>query len=97
MATPLAERHCVVCKPGTPTLPKAGAEALLKDLHSDEQVLAAYTTDFTVVTSPDQLAQCDAVVVVSWGVDLALRDEAARQFPKLRTLDAYYPAVVLER
>ena len=32
MATPLAERHCVVCKPGTPTLPQADAEALLKDL-----------------------------------------------------------------
>jgi len=73
----------------------AGGRACV--IHSDEQVLAAYTTDFTVVTSSDQLAQCDAVVVVSWGVDLALRDEAARQFPKLRTLDAYYPAVVLER
>ena len=66
-------------------------------IHSDEQVLAAYTTDFTVVTNAGQLAGCDAVVVVSWGVDLALRDEAARQFPRLRTLDAYYPAVVLER
>jgi uncharacterized membrane protein len=66
-------------------------------IHSDEQVLAAYTTDFRVVTSPDQLVDCDAVVVVSWAVDLALRDEAARQFPRLRTLDAYYPAVVLER
>jgi hypothetical protein len=66
-------------------------------IHSDEQVLAAYTTDFRVVTSPDQLADCDAVVVVSWAVDLALRDEAARQFPRLKTLDAYYPAVVLER
>jgi hypothetical protein len=66
-------------------------------IHSDEQVLAAYTTEFTVVTNADQLVGCDAVVVVSWGVDLALRDEAARQFPNLRTLDAYYPAVVLER
>jgi len=66
-------------------------------IHSDEQVLAAYTSDFNVVTSSDQLADCDAVVVVSWAVDLALRDEAARQFPRLRTLDAYYPAVVLER
>jgi MFS family permease len=66
-------------------------------IHSDEQVLAAYTTEFTVVTNADQLAGCDAVVVVSWGVDLPLRDEAARQFPNLRTLDAYYPAVVLER
>ena len=66
-------------------------------IHSDEQVLAAYTTDFTVVTRADQLPGCDAVVVVSWGVDLGLRDEAARQFPRLRTLEAYYPAVVLER
>ena len=66
-------------------------------IHSDEQVLAAYTTQFTVVTRPEQLAGCDAVVVVSWGVDLGLRDEAAREFPKLTTLDAYYPAVVLVR
>ena len=66
-------------------------------IHSDEQVLSAYTTDFKVVTAADQLASCDAVVVVSWGVDLALRDEAAREFPRLRTLEAYYPAVVLER
>ena len=66
-------------------------------IHSDEQILAAYTTEFTVVTRPDQLAGCDAVVVVSWGVDLGLRDEAAREFPKLTTLDAYYPAVVLVR
>jgi hypothetical protein len=66
-------------------------------IHSDEQILAAYTTDFAVVTSPDQLGGCDAIVVVSWGVDLALRDEAARRFPRLRTLEAYYPAVVLER
>ena len=73
----------------------SGAHACV--IHSDEQVLAAYTSDFNVVTSSDQLADCDAVVVVSWAVDLALRDEAARQFPRLRTLDAYYPAVVLER
>jgi hypothetical protein len=66
-------------------------------IHSDEQILAAYTTDFAVVTRADQLGGCDAVVVVSWGVDLALRDEAARRFPRLRTLEAYYPAVVLER
>jgi hypothetical protein len=50
-----------------------------------------------VVSSPDQLAACDAVVVVSWNVDLALREEAAREFPRLRTLEAFYPAVVLER
>ena len=66
-------------------------------LHIDEQVLAAYTSDFKVVSSPDQLAGCDAVVVVSWNVDIALRDEAAREFPRLTTLPAYYPAVVLER
>jgi hypothetical protein len=66
-------------------------------IHSDEQVLAAYTTDFAVVRRADQLGGCDAVVVVSWGVDLAVRDEAARRFPRLRTLEAYYPAVVLER
>jgi len=66
-------------------------------VHSDEQVLSAYTSAFKVVTSADQLAGCDAVVVVSWGVDLALRDEAARQFPGLTTLPAYYPAVVLRR
>ena len=66
-------------------------------IHSDEQVLAAYTRDFEVVTSPDQLANCDAVVVVSWGVDLQLRDLAAQEFPRARALKAYYPAVVLER
>lgn len=66
-------------------------------IHSDEQVLSAYTSDFSVVTRADQLTSCDAVVVVSWGVDLGLRDEAAREFPRLTTLPAYYPAVVLER
>ena len=64
-------------------------------VHSDEQVLSAYTSDFKVVTAADQLGACDAVVVVSWAVDLAIRDEAARQFPSLTTLPAYYPAVVL--
>jgi hypothetical protein len=66
-------------------------------IHSDEQVLAAYTTDFTVVSRQGQLANCEAVVVVSWNVDLGLRDVAALQFPHLTTLKAYYPAVVLER
>lgn len=66
-------------------------------IHSDEQILAGYTTEFTVVTRADQLSQCDAVVVVSWGVDLGLRDQAAQEFPRVTTLDAYYPAVVLER
>ena len=66
-------------------------------IHSDEQVLSAYTSRFAVVTRPDELADCDAVVVVSWGVDLALRDQAAQEFPRLTTLPAYYPTVVLER
>jgi hypothetical protein len=66
-------------------------------VHSDEQILSAYTSDFAVVTSADQLGGCDAVVVVSWGVDLNLRDEAARELPNLTTLPAYYPAVVLRR
>ena len=66
-------------------------------IHSDEQVLSAYTSHFSVVTRPDQLAACDAVVVVSWGVDLGLRDQAAQEFRRLTTLQAYYPAVVLER
>ena len=29
MSSPLAERHCVVCKPGTPTLPPAEIDQLL--------------------------------------------------------------------
>lgn len=66
-------------------------------IHADEQVLAAYTTNFRVVSSPDQLSECDAVVVVSWNVDLALRDAAAQQFPRRTILPAYYPAIVLER
>jgi hypothetical protein len=37
------------------------------------------------------------VVVVSWNVDLGLRDLAAQQFPRRTALPAYYPAVVLER
>ena len=73
----------------------AGGRACV--IHSDEQVLAAYTTEFTVVSSAEQLAQCDAVVVVSWNVDLALRDLAAQQFPRRTILQAYYPTVVLER
>lgn len=32
MATPLAERHCVVCKPGTPTLPRAEIDSLLPQI-----------------------------------------------------------------
>ena len=66
-------------------------------IHSDEQVLAAYTKDFSVVSTPEQLASCGAVVVVSWNVDLAIRDLAAQEFPRATALQAYYPAVVLER
>jgi hypothetical protein len=66
-------------------------------IHIDEQVLAAYTTDYAIVSRPDQLAACDAVIVVSWNVDLALRDLAAQEFPRATTLRASYPTVVLER
>jgi hypothetical protein len=66
-------------------------------IRADEQVLAAYTTEFTVVSEAQQLGGCDLVVVVSWNVDLTLRDLAAQQFPRATILPAYYPAVVLER
>lgn len=66
-------------------------------IHSDEQVLAGYTTDFTVVSTPEQLGSCDMVVVVSWNVDLPLRDLAAQEFPRGTVLPANYPGVVLER
>jgi hypothetical protein len=66
-------------------------------IHIDEQLLAAYTKDFSVVSTPDELASCSAVVVVSWNVDLALRDLAAEEFPRATALQAYYPGVVLER
>ena len=32
MATPLAERHCVACKPGTPTLPRSEIDRLLEQV-----------------------------------------------------------------
>jgi hypothetical protein len=73
----------------------AGGQACV--IHIDEQVLAAYTKDFAVVSTPEQLASCSAVVVVSWNVDLELRDLAAEQFPRATALQAYYPGVVLER
>ncbi len=66
-------------------------------IHADEQVLGAYTTEFKVVSSPEDLNGCDAVVVVSWNVDLALRDLAAEQFPRRTILPAYYNGVLLER
>lgn len=34
MATPLAERHCVACKPGTPALTRDATSGLLGDLPS---------------------------------------------------------------
>jgi hypothetical protein len=73
----------------------AGGQACV--IHIDEQVLAAYTKDFSVVSTPEQLAGCTAVVVVSWNVDLALRDRAAAEFPRATALQAYYPGVLLER
>jgi 4-amino-4-deoxy-L-arabinose transferase-like glycosyltransferase len=66
-------------------------------IHADEQVLAAYTTKFKVVERADQLDGCSEVVVVSWNVDLTLRDLAAQAFPRRTLLPAYYPAVVLGR
>jgi len=32
MATPLAQRHCVVCKPGTPPLPRSEIDRLLREV-----------------------------------------------------------------
>jgi 4a-hydroxytetrahydrobiopterin dehydratase len=32
MATPLAERHCVACKPGTPPLPRPQVDLLLRQV-----------------------------------------------------------------
>jgi len=66
-------------------------------IHSDESVLAAYTTAFIVVTTADQLNGCSEVVIVSWNVDPTLRDLAAQEFPRLTVLPAYYHAVVLGR
>jgi hypothetical protein len=60
-------------------------------------VLAAYTRDFTVISTADELSRCTAVVVVSWNVDLTLRELAAQQFPRATALQADYPGVVLER
>jgi hypothetical protein len=75
---------------------EAGRRACL--LHWDEQVMGAYSTGFYTVTSPDQLQACDLVVVVTWAVDIPLRDLAAKEFPRATKIDAYdYPAVVLER
>jgi uncharacterized membrane protein len=67
-------------------------------LHSDEQVLGAYAAGgFTVVSTPDQLSGCSEVLVVSWGIEIPLRDEAAREFTRATSYPAMYPAVLLER
>lgn len=41
MAAPLAERHCTVCRPGTPTLPAGQAGEYLKQLSPDWEVIEA--------------------------------------------------------
>ena len=41
MAVPLAERHCTVCGPGTPTLPPDQADALLRQLSPDWRLVEA--------------------------------------------------------
>jgi hypothetical protein len=66
-------------------------------IHSDESIMAAYTTAFTVVTTADQLDRCSEVVIVSWNVDPTLRDLAAHEFPRATVLPASYHAVVLGR
>jgi uncharacterized membrane protein len=66
-------------------------------IHSDESILAAYTTAFLVVTTADELNRCSEVVIVSWNVDPTLRDLAKQEFPRPTLLPAYYPTVVLGR
>ncbi|HET7467503.1 MAG TPA: hypothetical protein VFL29_12640 [Candidatus Dormibacteraeota bacterium] len=67
-------------------------------IHSDEQVLGAYQPGgFTVITDASQLDGCDEVVVVSWAIDIPLRDQAAAEFTKATVLPAAYPTVVLEK
>jgi len=67
-------------------------------IHSDEQVLGAYQpSGFTVVTDASQLASCDEVVVISWAIEIPVRDEAAAQFQKRTVLPAEYPTVLLEK
>lgn len=67
-------------------------------IHSDEQVLGAYQAGgFTVVDDDSRLAACDEVVVVSWAIDIPVRDQAANEFPTRTLLPAVYPTVVLGR
>jgi 4a-hydroxytetrahydrobiopterin dehydratase len=52
MATPLAQRHCVECKPGTPPLPRAEIDRLLEQVpawgleEADGHVRLARTVKF---------------------------------------------------
>ena len=39
MATPLAERHCAVCTPETPTLPRDQADVLLGQLNAGWKIV----------------------------------------------------------
>ncbi len=67
-------------------------------IHSDEQVLGAYVASgFTVVSAAGELQGCDEVVVVSWGVDIPIRDQAAREFGRATQVPAAYPTVLLRR
>lgn len=67
-------------------------------IHSDEQVLGAYQANgYRVVSDDADLAACDEVVVVSWAIDIPVRDEAAAQLPTRTLLPAVYPTVVLGR
>jgi len=92
-ADPLALREAAQV---VSTAEAAGQRVCL--IHSDEQVLGAYrASGFTVVTSASQLSGCDVVVVVSWAIDIPLRDEAAREFPHATQIPAVYPTVVLGR
>jgi uncharacterized membrane protein len=67
-------------------------------IHSDEQVLGAYApSGFKVISTPDELSGCTEVLVVSWAIDIPLRDEAARDFARATLFPAAYPTVLLER
>ena len=61
MAAPLAERHCVVCKPGTPTLPREAVDTMLGQL-----------SDWAVIDAGDHLELTKTIRFKSFmpGVDL---------------------------
>ena len=50
-----------------------------------------------VVTDASQLATCDEVVVVSWAIEIPVRDEAAARFQERTMLPAEYPTVLLQK